>query len=105
MGVLLAIANVGVLSAVGFDNEFCRNAGEIQMYWRDRMLSPKTAPEPIVTKFSPQHAFRLGHVPTQKLAALRQRRSAAHRPHPRIKSGAGSDPPPPAGEGKDSSLY
>ena len=71
IGVSLLIATVGVLSAVRFDNEFCLKAGEIHDVWRDRMLSPKTAPEPIVTKFSPQRAFHLGHVPTQALTALR----------------------------------
>jgi hypothetical protein len=72
IGVSLSIDTVGVLSTVGFDNEFCLKAGKIDDVWRDRMLSPKTGPEPILTKFSPEHAFRLGHVPTQELAALRQ---------------------------------
>jgi hypothetical protein len=97
IGVSLLIATVGVLSAIRFDDEFCLKAGEIHDVWWDRMLSPKTAPEPIVTKFSPQRAFRRGHVPTQTLTARRQRRSSAHRPHP--------DPPPPAGEGRDLSIY
>src|SRR5215471_1954182 len=75
---------------------FCVDAREIHNVWRDRMLSPKPAPELIATKFLPQRAFRVAHAPTQILTALCQRRFAAHAP---------TLPPPRAGEGDDWSLY
>jgi hypothetical protein len=52
IGVPLRIVTVGVSSAVSVDSEFRLEAGEIHDVWRDRMLSPETAPEPIVTKLS-----------------------------------------------------
>jgi len=57
------LARERMLSAVGFDDEPCLQAGEVDDVGRDRMLPAKTPPEPAETQLVPEHPLGLGGIP------------------------------------------
>ena len=52
---------LGMLAAIGFDDEESFKAGKVHDEWRDRMLTSKTPTQAAASEPFPQEALGIGH--------------------------------------------